>query len=241
MSGEFTSMSAIFAATPGFCPRPVAWGSYESIRDVHFYLADFHEMTDELPDVHTFTAKLADLHRLGTSPNGKFGFPCTTFHGNTPLEHGWTDTWEEYFTSRTKVIVQMEQKAQGANQEILDLAVPFFEKVVPRLLRPLEIGDRRIKPSLIHGDLWYGNATMDADTEMPLVFDAASFYAHNECGLPIFSLPRMKTETNFADDLGVWRAPWNKIGRPYISRYYKHFPVAPPEEDCDDRNLLYST
>jgi hypothetical protein len=44
-----------------------------------------------------------------------------------------------------------------------------------------------------------------------------------------------------ADDLGVWRASWNKLGKPYLNRYFKHFPIAPPEEDHDDRNLLYAT
>ena len=183
MSGEFTSMSAIHAVMPDFCPKPIAWGSYVSIPNVHFFLCDFHEMTDELPDLHTFPAKLAELHRKGTSENGKYGFPCRTYHGNTSLDHGWADTWEEYFTSRTKVLLEMEQKAQGSNEEILELAVPFFEKVVPRLLRPLETGGRSIKPSLVHGDLWYGNASTDADTDLPIIYDAACFYAHNECAV----------------------------------------------------------
>jgi len=47
--------------------------------------------------------------------------------------------------------------------------------------------------------------------------------------------------TNFADDLGVWRATWNKIGKPYITQYHKFFPVSLPEEDHDDRNALYAT
>lgn len=181
MLGEFTSMSAIYAATPDFCPRPIAWGSYVSIPGVHFFLCDFHEMTDELPELHSFPAKMSDLHRESISPNGKYGFSCTTFHGNTPLDHGWADTWEEYFTTRTKVLLEMEQKAQGPNEEILQLSIPFFEKVVPRLLRPLETGGRSIKPSLVHGDLWHGNTSTDVDTDLPIIYDAACFYAHNEC------------------------------------------------------------
>ena len=89
MSGEFTSMSAIYAVMPDFCPRPVAWGSYASIPDVNFFLYDFHKMTDKLPDLHTFPANLAELHHKGTSENGKYGFPCRTYYGDTSLDHGW--------------------------------------------------------------------------------------------------------------------------------------------------------
>ena len=146
-------MSRIYETMPELVPRPIAWVSYATISDVHFFLCDFHEMTDELPDLISFPAKMADLHRNGTSPNGKYGFPVTTYHGNTPLNHGWADTWEEFFATRTRTLVQKEQEAQGPRQEILDLAEPFFSKVIPRLLRPLETGGRHIRPLLIHGDL----------------------------------------------------------------------------------------
>lgn len=181
MSGEFKSMTTIHDVMPELVPNPIAWGTYSTLKDVHFFLCAFRNMTDELPDIESFPAQMAELHRLGTSPNGKFGFYIPTYHGNTPIEHGWSDSWEDYFTRTTRVLMQMEQESQGPNQEILDLFVPFFEKVIPRLLRPLETGNRSIKPSLIHGDLWHGNASMDGDTDGPVIFDAACFYAHNEC------------------------------------------------------------
>ncbi|KAK8074124.1 hypothetical protein PG994_005023 [Apiospora phragmitis] len=223
MSGEYHCMNKIHAVVPDLVPETIAWGSYSDIPDVHFFLAEFRPMTDELPDVEVFPARMAELHRTATSPDGKFGFDFTTFHGNTPIEHGWSDTWEDYFTRTTKVLLELEQEAQGPNEEIRGLMVPFFGKVVPRLLRPLETGGRSIQPSLIHGDLWDGNASMDSETEMPIIFDAASFYAHNEY------------------ELGVWRQPWNKIKKPYRMRYHKHFPKSQPEEDYDDRNVLYAT
>jgi fructosamine-3-kinase len=223
MSGEYAAMCLIHQTVPDLVPLPIAWGTYATIPEVHFFLCDFHDMTDELPDLTSFPAKMAELHREATSPNGMYGFSTTTFHGNTPLDHGWAATWEEYFTTRTKKLIQMEQEAQGQCDEILELAEPFFAKVVPRLLRPLETGGRRIRPSLVHGDLWHGNASVDSDTERPIIFDAACFYAHNEY------------------ELGVWRADWNKLGHTHMMQYHKHFPISQPEEDHDDRNLLYAT
>lgn len=184
MFGEFTSMTLIHGITPTLVPRPIAWGSYEKLEDVHFFLCEFREMRDELPDLETFPAMIANLHRSGTSPNGKFGFGVTTFHGNTPIDHGWSDTWEEYFTRTTSALLLTEQEVQGRNEEILQLAEPFLKKVIPRLLRPLETDGRSITPALIHGDLWHGNTAMDSETDEPVIFDAASFYAHNECQCP---------------------------------------------------------
>ncbi|KAK6821318.1 hypothetical protein PG987_015718 [Apiospora arundinis] len=221
--GEHLCMNKIYDTMPDLVPKTIAWGSYLDIPNVHFFLADFRPMREGLPDLDSFPAKIAKLHRVATSPNGKFGFDVTTFHGNTPIEHGWSNTWEEYFTRTTKVLFELEQEAQGYNEEIRELMVPFFSKVVPRLLRPLETGGRSIQPSLIHGDLWHGNASTDSETCLPIIFDAASFYAHNEY------------------ELGVWRQPWNEIDERYRMRYYKHFPRSQPEEDYDDRNLLYAT
>lgn len=182
------------APDPDLVPRPIAWGSYSSMPDVHFFLSEFRPMTGGLPDLETFPAKIAALHMhrgagAGTSSNssssdgggGRFGFDATTFHGEIPIEHGWSDTWEEYFARTTRALLQLEQETRGPSEEVRKLAGPFFDKVIPRLLRPLETGGRSIRPALIHGDLWHGNASTDRDTRMPVIFDAASFYAHNEC------------------------------------------------------------
>ncbi|KAI0869002.1 Fructosamine kinase-domain-containing protein [Hypoxylon argillaceum] len=222
MSGEFYCMMKIYDIMPDFVPRPISWGTYSSIPDVHFFLCDFRPMTNALPDLENFPAKVAAMHHAGVSPNGKFGFDVTTFHGNTPIEHGWSETWEEYFKRTTRVLFELEQEAQGPNEQIKTLMVPFFEKVIPRLLRPLETGGRSIQPSLIHGDLWHGNTSTDGNTGLPIIFDAASFYAHNEY------------------ELGVWRQPWNEINKSYRMRYYEHFPKSQPEGDYDDRNALYA-
>ncbi|KAK8008098.1 hypothetical protein PG991_010649 [Apiospora marii] len=129
MSSEYHCMNKIHAVMPDLVPKTIAWGSYSSIPDVHFFLADFRPMTDELPDIEAFPAKMAELHRSATSPDGRFGFDVTTFHGETPIEHGWSDTWEDYFSRTTKVLFELEQDAQGANEEIRELMVPFFNEL----------------------------------------------------------------------------------------------------------------
>lgn len=121
------------------------------------------------------------MHRAGTSPDGRFGADAPTFHGEVPVEHGWSDTWEAYFARTTRALLSQEQEVRGPSAEIRRLEGPFFDEVIPRLLRPLETEGRSIRPALLHGDLWRGNASTDKETGLPIIFDAASFYAHNEC------------------------------------------------------------
>ncbi|KAI1098881.1 Fructosamine kinase-domain-containing protein [Jackrogersella minutella] len=221
-SSEFQCMTKIRAAAPDFVPEALAWGTYSSMPGVHFLLCEFRRMTGETPPPAALAGKVAALHRESRSDNDRFGSDVPTFHGNVRVDHGWSGSWEEYFARTTRVLLDLEGEARGTSEEIDEMTAPFFEKVMPRLLRPLELGDHSIKPSLIHGDLWHGNAETDAATGLPIIFDAASFYAHNEY------------------ELGVWRQPWNKINKTYREEYHKHFPKSWPEEDWDDRNALYA-
>lgn len=183
MLAEFTSTKAIHGVLPDFAPRPLGWGTYESDPDCHFYLATFHEMAEELPDVNAFAWKVAELHMTSESPNGKFGFPVTTFSGNAPQNNSWTDTWEEFLSQAFTHMLCLEEESQGPSEEMKKLGAALINTVIPRLIRPMEIDGRKVKPCLIHGDLWYGNACTDLKTGNPIIFDACSFYGHHECEL----------------------------------------------------------
>lgn len=78
---------------------------------------------------------------------------------------------------------QLELEVKGPNSEFDMLVSVIFDKVISRLLRSLESEGRTVKPSLVHGDLWYANSGVDVDTGESLVFNACCFYAHNECKL----------------------------------------------------------
>lgn len=68
MFSEFTAMSAIHNIVPNLTPPPIAWGTYETLDDVHSTLSDFHEMTDASPDLESFPAKMTQLYMAGPSP-----------------------------------------------------------------------------------------------------------------------------------------------------------------------------
>ena len=86
-----------------------------------------------------------------------------------------------------------------------------LEKVIPRLLLPLQSDGRTLKPCLIHGDCWDGNTAMDMQTGEAFVFDVCSFYGHNEY------------------DTGNWRAPRHRLSnKAYIKNYKLNYPVSEP-------------
>lgn len=183
VKAEYESMKAIWSVSPDFAPEPIAFGAYKTIPDTHFFLCEFRELTDELPEPEEFTARLAALHQNSKSPTGKFGFHTPTYPGNLPQYVEWEDSWEAFFSKSLRQAMDFEIKAKGHDDE-LDRMLPIvFDRVIPRLLRPLESDGRSIKPSLVHGDLWYANSGIDAENGGSLIFDACCFYAHNECQL----------------------------------------------------------
>jgi protein-ribulosamine 3-kinase len=180
-SGEFAGMKALHDVVPELTPVPIAHGTYSSDPSVYFFLCNFHDMTDDIPDMQKFTAKLAELHMKGISPNGKYGFHVPVFFGRWPQETAWTESWEVFFRNYMKRALALEEQSQGPDAELKTLSESLFSKVIPRLLRPLETGGRQIQPRLVHGNLWDGNTSTDIETGLPVIYDACSIYAHSEC------------------------------------------------------------
>lgn len=183
VSGEFVSMKSLHDTLPTFTPFPVAWGTYATDPNVHFFLCGFVDMMGDLPDVDLLALSLAELHKRGLSPNGKYGFSVPTLQGTIPQYTNWCDSWEEFFSNSLRIVMVNEGKSQGVDAEVQELCQATLSKVVPRLLRPLETGGRKIQPRLVHGDIWDGNVSTDAATDKPVIFDATCIYAHNESNL----------------------------------------------------------
>ena len=180
VSGEYTSMKTLHDTLSYLTPAPLAWGSYATDSNIHYFLCSFVEMTDDLPDTKELMAGLAELHRTGLSPNGQFGFDVPTLQGTVPQYVTWTDSWEEFFSNSIRRVMENEEKSQGSDVEVQRLCQEILTKVVPRLLRPLETGGRTIQSRLVHGDIWDGNVSTSTDTDTPVIFDATCIYGHNE-------------------------------------------------------------
>ncbi|SPQ25704.1 6fc74459-ad21-438f-b816-25a54582fc48 [Thermothielavioides terrestris] len=223
LKGEFESTAAIHSIVPNFCPDPIAWGTLTNEPDAHFYLCKYYDFFEGVPNPTSFCKKLAELHSCHLSPEGKFGFHCTTYNGDLPQDNSWSDTWEDFFSKGLRHVLKIREERAGPSAELDELLPALFEKVIPRLLRPMESNGRSIQPSLVHGDLWCGNTgIVDENTEDGIVYDPASFWAHNEY------------------ELGNWRPQRNHFDAKYFEAYHSVMPRTDPVEDYDDRNALYA-
>ncbi|KAL8781303.1 MAG: hypothetical protein Q9213_006078 [Squamulea squamosa] len=223
MRGEYNSMTELHKFAPSFVPQPHAWGRFHLTSPVtHFFLCEFIDMEIKMPDPVPFCARLARIHITSQSPTGQFGFAVPNCHGKIVQSNKWDPSWTSFFT---KLLVSFFWKEIGVNGRS-----PAYEQafgvivttVVPQLLDPLQADGRVLKPSLVHGDLWYGNAAINRSTGEPVVFDASAFYAHNEY------------------ELGTWRRKETGFGKAHFDEYLKNVDPSEPVEQWDDRVRLYS-
>lgn len=182
--GEYVSSTTLRQYIPDNVVPPVAWGTFQQDESKSFFLTNFRYLVERLPPTPELLAIIKKLHQSSTSPNGKFGFPVTTFYGPPPMDNSWTDSWEEYYTRDFRSSVTYAQRSLGNDPELARVAEQFIQIVIPRLLRPLQTGGNSIKPTLCFGDLWDANIQIDAITNQPVLFDPCSFYGHNESSWP---------------------------------------------------------
>ncbi|KAK8044540.1 hypothetical protein PG993_004564 [Apiospora rasikravindrae] len=220
--GEFESQKELHKYLPGNVAVPIGYGALTSGPSSSFFLTAFLDLSEEVPGPAQLAEVLKKLHGTSVSPNGKFGFHVPTFNGVVPVVNDWCDTWEEWFTRQLRSDIEWEQGIQGPDPEFDATADEFFEKVIPRLLRPLQTGGRSIEPVLVHGDFWPGNVQIDQATQRIVLFDSCCCYGHNEL------------------DLGMMREPRYDFTGEHVSKYLEAIPPSEPVEDFDDRNALYA-
>ncbi|SPO27764.1 uncharacterized protein UTRI_04195_B [Ustilago trichophora] len=138
--------------------------------------------------------RLAEMHKNGSNKDGRFGFHVATYCGVT----FWAD-------QRIGDLVKRIQ-ANQPDAELDELERQMRDKVYPVLLAPLE---GKVKPSILHGDLWSGNAGTSV-SQQPLqgyssepsnsqfqpkpcpypkyTHASSSYYGHNEAELGIMNM-----------------------------------------------------
>ncbi|CAI6043850.1 unnamed protein product [Clonostachys chloroleuca] len=224
MEGEFNSMSELYKWAPNLVPKPHSWGKYaDSTPDTYFFLSQFLQMNETMPDPKYLCAELARLHRDSHSPTGKFGFHCTTCQGRIAQCVGWEENWTVFFTKLLQHVIKLDFEVNGYWESLDKVEKRLIERVIPRLLDALSSDGNSIEPSLLHSDLWEGNTGTSLSHGKVYIFDAASFYGHNEM------------------EIANWRGYYNKISnKVYTKTYLRHFLPSEPKLDWEDRNRLYS-
>ncbi|KAH7128208.1 Fructosamine kinase-domain-containing protein [Dendryphion nanum] len=223
MESEYTSMSELYKFAPNFVPKPHSWGRYASEDpETYFFLVDFVDMKDCMPDPDQLCAKLALLHKQSKSPTGKFGFQMNTYGGAAVQTCSWESSWMVLFMRLLLNIGDLDLVRSGYWADLDEAQNRILTHVVPRLLGALTAGGQDIKPCLIHGDLHEGNIGTGKEDGEIYIFDSASFYAHHEM------------------EVAHWRCFYNRVGAQIYTRtYFKYGEMSEPKNEWDDRNRLY--
>lgn len=169
-ASEAEALATLQAADAILVPRAIAHGVAGTDA---FLVLEWMEMTSRGDQAET-GRQLAALHRC-VSEDGRFGWHRDNVIGETPQVNDWCDSWPEFFVTR-RLEPQMRM-ARDKGAEFVDAEV--FLKVAAEILR------ERPEASLLHGDLWSGNAGfVKEDGEVhPVIFDPATYYGDREADL----------------------------------------------------------
>jgi len=121
---------------------------------------------------------LAALHRL---KGDQFGWHRANYIGSTPQPNRPHATWPEFFAEeRLRPQFSLAER-RGYGRELIDNGTELVERL------PALFSGYQPQPSLLHGDLWSGNAACDAAGRLAL-FDPAVYYGDREADLAMTEL-----------------------------------------------------
>lgn len=154
-------------------PNPICWGTADQAYIVLEWLELGRGDTSSWQEMGRL---LAAMHSH-TSTQG-FGWDIHNTIGSTPQMNTWMADWAEFYAKQRLGYQFQLAKRQGGK-------FPQQERLlnaIPQLLL-----NYQPQPSLVHGDLWGGNAAFTASGE-PAIFDPATYYGDREVDVAMTEL-----------------------------------------------------
>jgi fructosamine-3-kinase len=155
-------------------PKPICWGTVDGSAYIVLEWLNLgygtHRAWEEMG------RNLAAMHRV--SSDRGFGWDQQNTIGFMPQVNPWTTDWTKFFAQqRIGYQFQLAQRRGGnfPNQERLLAAIPEL------------LAGHNPQPSLVHGDLWSGNAAV-TQLEEPVILDPATYFGDREVDLAMTEL-----------------------------------------------------
>ncbi len=155
-------------------PKPLCWGS---INTQSYIILEWMDLGyGNAQTWETMGRQLAAMHQTVSSQG--FGWCQNNTIGDTPQINPWTQDWGDFFAEhRIGYQLRLAHRRGGS----FPLATRLLE-AVPQLL-----ASHQTQPSLVHGDLWSGNAAVTTTGE-PVILDPAVYYGDREVDLAMSEL-----------------------------------------------------
>jgi protein-ribulosamine 3-kinase len=155
-------------------PRPIAYGACDGAA---FLALEWLDFAGGGRDADLGRA-LANLHRT-TAP--RFGWKRDNTIGTTPQTNTWIAEWATFFRD-CRIAPQLALAARNGHGTRLQRDGETLLAMLPALL-----GGHAPAPSVLHGDLWSGNAAR-LETGEPVIFDPAVYFGDREADLAMTEL-----------------------------------------------------
>lgn len=128
--------------------------------------------------------QLAAMHAHSSDGRG-YGWHRGNTIGATPQLNTWCERWADFFVEyRLRYQFELAAQRRGGGGRMRGA-----EQCMERVRELLREHERKhgLVPSLVHGDLWTGNASVTSDGE-PVIFDPATYYGDREVDLAMSEL-----------------------------------------------------
>jgi fructosamine-3-kinase len=165
-------------------PKPICWGT---AADSSYLVLEWLELggSNNNQAWEEMGRQLAAMHRatppqppLGMGATKEwFGWEQINTIGSTPQLNNWTSDWVEFFAEyRLRYQFQLARRRGGH--------FPQQEQLMAAIGKLL---DRQPQASLVHGDLWGGNAAVTSSGE-PVILDPATYVGDREVDIAMTEL-----------------------------------------------------
>ncbi|GAX36479.1 fructosamine kinase family protein [Nodularia sp. NIES-3585] len=171
---EALGLKEMLATNTILVPKPICWGT---AGNSSYIVLEWLEMGgSNSKSSQEMGRKLAAMHKATNSEG--FGWKINNTIGSTPQINTWTADWAEFYTQhRLSYQFQLARRRGGSfpKQEQLLAAIPEL------------LANHSVQPSLVHGDLWGGNAGCTVSGE-PVIFDPATYFGDREVDIAMTEL-----------------------------------------------------
>ncbi|NEQ28124.1 MAG: fructosamine kinase family protein [Microcoleus sp. SIO2G3] len=157
-------------------PKPICWGT---AADSSYIVLEWLELggTNNSQTWEEMGHQLAAMHRWNPPTAKGFGWEQNNTIGSTPQLNNWTSDWTKFFAEyRIGYQFQLARRRGGHFPQQEQLMA-----VIPKLL------NHQPQSSLVHGDLWGGNAAVTTSGE-PVILDPATYIGDREVDLAMTEL-----------------------------------------------------
>ena len=173
-AAEALGLKQMYATKTITVPQAVCWGTAATSSYLVLQWLDLGGGSNQ--SWTEMGRQLAAMHRVGTSKD--FGWSRNNTIGSTPQINTWMDNWADFFAEqRIGYQLKLAQR-RGGN-------FPESNRVVDLVRNKL--AQRQPQASLVHGDLWSGNAAISSDGA-PIILDPATYYGDRETDLAMTEL-----------------------------------------------------